>query len=464
VTIRTVLVWLALFGVYASTLGLDAFLDSDYGGDEPHYLLGAKSLVDDGDIDLADEYRDRDYLDFYPYELDRHGKLTEGRVHEPHGVGFPVLIAPAFAIGGAKGVELFVAAIAALAVALAYPLALRVVPDPYALGATLAVGLSPPFVAYGTAVYPELTAAALLAGAALLALRLSERPTRGAAFACYALIAPLPWLGAKFLLPGLVIGVFAWRQLVRARRPLLAFLSLEVAAFSTAFYIGVNEGLYGGLTPYAAEAPGETGTDAEFPGGYVERAYRLVALLIDREYGLLRWAPVFALAGVGAWLLYRGRREQLARALPEYGRAQSTALLCCAVIAAQLVVAAFLAPTMFGFWFPPRHLLACLPLAIPLVAWGLRHVPRTGTALAAIGIAASVWLYVAVRSGSGSLATDRPDAPLGPLERLLPLFDDGNPVPYALAGALAAVLAATLLLESRHWRQTAGTTREKYSG
>ena len=43
---------------------------------------------------------------------------------------------------------------------------------------------------------------------------------------------------------------------------------------------------------------------------------------------------------------------------------------------AQLLVAAFLAPTMFGFWFPPRHLLAGLPLAIPLVAWGLRHLPR----------------------------------------------------------------------------------------
>jgi hypothetical protein len=29
-------------------------------------------------------------------------------------------------------------------------------------------------------------------------------------------------------------------------------------------------------------------TDASFPGGYLDRVYRLVALFIDREYGLLR--------------------------------------------------------------------------------------------------------------------------------------------------------------------------------
>ena len=131
---------------------------SDYGGDEPHYLLTAKSLVDDGDFDVRNQRADRDWEEFYPYYLDRHGKLTEGHAHEPHGAGFPALIAPAFALGGAKAVELFLAAIAALGGVLAYLLALRVVPDPWAIGATLAVTLSPPFLAYGSAVYPELAA------------------------------------------------------------------------------------------------------------------------------------------------------------------------------------------------------------------------------------------------------------------------------------------------------------------
>ena len=460
---RTAALWLLLFGAYAATLGLDAFGDSDYGGDEPHYLLAAESLVEDGDVDVGDEYAARAYDDFYPYELDKHGEETQGRLNEPHGLGFPLLIAPAYALAGAKGVELFLAAIAALAVAAAYRLARRVVPDPWAIGATLAVGLSPPVLAYATAVYPELAAGAALAGAALLALRLDTRPSRREAFGCFALLGMLPWLGTKFVPAGLVIGYLAARALWRVRRRTLAIGAVEVSLFSAALYVGLNEALYGGPTPYAADDPGETATDAAFPGGYLERAYRLVALFIDREYGLLRWAPVILLAFGGLWLLRRSHRNRLARVLPAVREIELTAGLCAAALGAQLLVAGFLAPTMFGFWFPARHLLVTLPLAIPLVAWGLRHSPRLGAALAALTLAGSVWLYVDVRTG-GELVTDRPDAPFGPLVEVFPLFEPDGGWAYWLAGGIAAAISLLVLLEARHSRQMAGATRAKYSG
>ncbi|MDQ3723003.1 MAG: hypothetical protein M3376_08040, partial [Actinomycetota bacterium] len=120
---RAVAVFVVLLAVYASTLGLDAFGASDYGGDEPHYLLAAGSLVEDGDLDVLDDYAAREYADFYPYELDMHGAPRDGSLHEPHGAGFPALIAPALAVGGPVAVELFLAAIAAGCGALAYLLA-----------------------------------------------------------------------------------------------------------------------------------------------------------------------------------------------------------------------------------------------------------------------------------------------------------------------------------------------------
>ena len=189
----------------------------------------------------------------------------------------------------------------------------------------------------------------------------------------------------------------------------------------------------------------------------MHRAYRLVALWIDRDFGLLRWAPVLVLALLGAWLLVRGRRGGLARAIPALRTEESAATLCALAVGAQLLVAAFLAPTMFGFWFPGRNLVAVLPLAIPLVALGLRRVPRTGVLLALIGVAGSIWLYVAVRAGGSALVVQRPNAPLGPAADVLPLFRKGATAPFAIAALIGMALtgAAWAALRPRSSRRPA---------
>ena len=152
--------------------------------------------------------------------------------------------------------------------------------------------------------------------------------------------------------------------------------------------------------------------------------------------------------------------------MPAVRDIELAAAICAAALGVQLLVAAFVAPTMFGFWFPSRHLLAGLPLAVPLVALGLRHAPRVGAVLALVTLVASVWLYVEVRWGGGTLVTDRPDAPFGPLTDALPFFD-GSIWPNVLAGAIGAallVLAAREARAFRHSRQTAGATRARYPG
>lgn len=443
---RAFALWLLLFAVYASTLGLDAFDNSNYAGDEPHYLLAAQSIVDDASLDVKDDYAARSYTGFHPYELKPQGEERDGRRHEPHGVGLALLIAPAYAIGGETGVEIFLAALAALAMALAYRLALRVAPDPWALGATLAVGGSAPFLAYGTAVYPELPAAAALAGAALLALRLDEHVSRRAAFGCFVALGAVPWLGVKFLPAAVVIGVFAARSLFRARRRTLGVGSVELALFSLALCVGLSEGLFGGATPYSAEIGPATGADT--PLEHAERAYRLVALFVDRDAGLLRWAPVLALMFAGCWFLHRSRRDSLARVVPELRKMERAGTMCAAATGAQLLVAVFLAPELSGPWFPGRHLIAGLVLAVPLAALGLRHLPRVGVALAMLSVAASVWLWLDVRFGDGGLVADRPDAPFGPLTALLPRFGE-SAGPYLFAAAIALALTGFVAYESR---------------
>jgi hypothetical protein len=449
---RAAAVWIVLFAAYAATIGLPAFGSSEFGGDEPHYLLTAESIVTDGDLDLRDEYAARAYRGWYPYVLERHGRLTNGQANEPHGAGFPLLIAPAYAIGGPLAVQLFVAAIAALAFTLGGMLARHVVPEPWASGAALACGLSPPALAYGTAVTPELTAGALVAAAALLALRARERPRiRRVAGAALALGA-LPWLGLVFAIPGAVVALALLRWLRRRGRGFAMLVVVEVLLFSGVTYVTINDQLFGGFTPTTADVPGR-GIDDLGLTGFANRAPRLVALWIDRSYGALRWAPVLALAFFALWLLWRSRRDRLADVLPDRREVEVAATLCALVCGVQVLVAAFLAPTMFGFWFPGRYLLVAFPLGVALVAWGLRSAPRTGAALAALTLVTSVWWYAELRIDGGAIVGPTSRAPLGPLDGALPVFGTGSAgATVALAGAGAGAVLL-LALEWRSWRR-----------
>jgi hypothetical protein len=463
---RVGILWLVCFAAYAVTLGLPSFGASEYGGDEPHYLLVAESIVSDADIDLTDEYAGRDYAAFYPYDLDRHGRPYRGRQHEPHGIGFPLLITPAYALGAARGVEWFLAALAALAFALCVPLVRRVVPEPWATRGVLTVALSPPALAYGTAVYPELAAGGALVAGAALALRGREEPRLRYAYASAAALATLPWLGPKYLIPALPIGVMLVRWTARRGRRLAAIGVSEVMTGSLVLYATFNERLYGGFTPYAVDPDGAA--DAAVWETAADRLPRLAALWVDREYGLLRWAPIFALAFLGAWLLWRSRREQLVRAIPERRDAEVAAALALAVCAGAVAVAAFGSPTMFGFWFPPRHLVAGLPVATVLVAWGWQHAPRLGAALALLTAVSSTWLLVALHTGAAG-GWVRPDtqAPLGPAVDLLPLYGAESAGATVWTAVLGVGLAALGVREWRRWsrnrRQTAGTTRRAYT-
>jgi hypothetical protein len=295
-------------------------------------------------------------------------------------------------------------------------------------------------------VLPEPVAAVPLTGAVLLVARMREhRPTRREALACLALLGTLPWFGLKFLIPAIVVAVLAVRALLRSRRRFLALVSVELALFAFAVLIGLNEALFGGPTPHGADPAGTSATGAHTLGDYLERVDRIVSLFLDREAGLLRWAPALVLALVGAWVLHRAARERLARAIAGLGEEHSVARMCAATFAAALLVAVFLAPSLDAGYFPGRELIAVVPLTVPLVALGLRQLPRVGTALALLTVAGSVWLWLDVRGG-GSLAGDRPDAPWGPLVDVFPRFG-GGAWPYVLAAAVLLAASAPFVRE-----------------
>lgn len=424
--LRLAALWVVLFAAYALTAGVDARPDAARASDEPAYLRVADALAQDGTLP-----------------------------REPQGAGFPALIAPVHALGGTGAVELVLAAVAALAFVLGALLARRIVPEPYASAGAAVAGLSPPALAHATAVYPELTAGALLAGAALCAVSARERPRAATVIGGGLMLAALPWLGIKYAVPAAPVAVALAVWPSRARRRMLGIVAAELIVGSLVFYATLNERLYGGPTPYAAGDPGRTPFDAGSAGEYAERSGRLAGLWLDRDYGLLRWAPFLALAFFAAWLLWRSRRERLARVVPARATGEAAAALALGVCAGQVLVAAFGAPTMYGESFPGRQLAPALPLAAALCAWGLRHAPRLGATLAALTVGASAWL-VATRDAWSPPASA---APWGPLDAAFPDYRTATTWGIAAAALTAAALLALAAREHLAWRRTTGLTR-----
>ena len=407
---RAAALWLVTFAAFAATAGLPASPGRDLSEPEAQTLLVAESIVSDGDLDLRDEYGARSWRSFYPGDLVPRAGPRNGRLLDPIGIAFPLLIAPAYAVGGPIAVELFLAALAAAAFALAAALARRIVPEPWATGAALTAALSPPALVASTTIAPDAVAGSTLAGAALLALRLRERPQLRSAFFCAVLVAALPWLGAKFGAPAIVVALAAARWLRRRQRGLAGLVALEVVIFSIVLYVTVDDRLYGGPFPAALLSdPGATG--ASGVGEHLARVPRLLGLWIDRDVGLLRWAPFAALSFVALWLLARSRRARLAIALSEQVDVEVTAGFYVAVCGATVAFATFLAPTIAGPWFAGHELVCVLAPGAALAAWGLRRLPRAGRALAALTVLASVWVLLVARLDAGA-GVSPPHGPL----------------------------------------------------
>ena len=114
------------------------------------------------------------------------------------------------------------------------------------------IGLSPPALAASTTITPGVAAAVLLAGAALCALAMRERPRRRYVAGGALLLAGLPWLGWTFVAAGRRRRVGAGDWTLRERRRFAALVAAEALPASLVFYATINDRFYGGLTPRSA--------------------------------------------------------------------------------------------------------------------------------------------------------------------------------------------------------------------
>jgi hypothetical protein len=286
-----------------------ASYDARTTADEPHYLLSALSLWEDGDLDVSDERAAVRYRAFHAATLPVQAEIRpDGSQIEPHDPLLPVLLAAPVGLGGWLGAKLFMAALAAALAGLTMVAAMRRfgVAPPVAAVAALVAGLSPSLAIYGTQIYPELPGALVaLAGFWWATGRLSKRAVWAAGLAVVA----LPWLSVKYAPVAAVLATGLLWRLWRAARSTWAIAVAGGLGAAAAMFVLGHEWIYGGPTAYASGShfvAGDFSVMGDRPD-YVGRTQRVVGLLVDRSFGLAVWQPA-ALAIVPALAVMLRRR------------------------------------------------------------------------------------------------------------------------------------------------------------
>lgn len=446
---RLLLAAVGLMAMLAAVPG--AWARSTYGAttsaDEPHYLLTAIALAERGTLDVGPELDEQAWRAFSEGGLSRQVEATSGRRVVPHDPLLPALLAGPVGVFGWRAGRLALAVVnGLLAVLLAWTAMRRLDLRPSTAAATTLVATtSAPLVVYGSQVYPELPAA--LAVVAALAAGLGPPGWRTCAAVVVAVVA-LPWLSVKYVPVAAVLAILHLVRLWRAGHGRLAGAIVATYAALGAGYVAGHLAWYGGLTVYAtgdffAQHGGQlavVGTDPDYLG----RARRLVGLLLDRGFGLAAWQP--------AWLLTFPAFAALLRRRP-----QPWAWWVLAPLAAGWLVATFVAVTMHGWWFPGRHVVHALPLAVLAIAWWLdRAGPRVRAATLAaglLGVWSTAWVVGAAVQGTRTMIVDfaaTADPWYGAWSLLLPDYLNVTAGTWIRHGAWLALLTGAAVLA---WRR-----------
>jgi hypothetical protein len=333
--------WLVLFlvsfAVYAFLASGLVFPQHPLTGDEPHYLLITQSLVADGDINLFNNYAARDYLRFYPGEMESHarpGRRGPGTLYSRHFPGLSLLLVPFYVLAEQTAnlkafifiVRLPICLLAALLGAAFFLFVLDLTGSRRAsLASWLIFSFTGPLLFFSGLIYPEVLAAlvSLLVFRYLILYR-DERPS--VLLLSGLGLALLPWFAVKYLVLSLVL--FALAVARRLRRPLAhrgGLIRLSVfPIISAVMYLFFVWSLFGHLAPSAVysgtEAPKSL---ASIRPGLATNLGEFwsagLGLFFEQKAGILVYAPIYLLAAAGFVLLWKKRKAIAAQMLAVFG-------------------------------------------------------------------------------------------------------------------------------------------------
>lgn len=272
------------------------------GGDEPHYLILADSLISDFSLDVKKSY-DRDAIQkkiFGP--VDYHTRTNENGVFSGHSLGLSAIVAIPLKYFGIIGVRLFLAMFT-----LAIPLTFFFIGRSYGISKiassfiALAASIGLPFQAAAGQVYPDLVAGVLILVIIAILLNDQKKQRTSMSYALHViLLSLLPWLHIKYIASALLLLLMSLRTLSKQEK---SKVTLKTICFTVTILASI-----GLLFLYNHYAFGKIGgfyssSDVIWKPSHVIMV--LVGLHLDQTQGVFFQQPLFLLGVTGLFAFFR---------------------------------------------------------------------------------------------------------------------------------------------------------------
>ena len=329
---RIIILFLASFLVYQAAALILVSKGTSFSGDEPYYLLTAHSLLQDGDINLANNYARQDYFHFYSKKdhprlklgiYGRKGREGQGTIYPINLPGISVLMLPFYwlsRLASGKWLTFILKTSLSLWASL---LGLQVYlyareaweKERLSLGLWALYAFSAPVLFYAVHLYPEVP----IAFFSLYVFRkVSGRTALSTSglILCGFLLGLFPWFGLKFsffFYPLFLVSLYFLLKEHRVRLKALAFAAPPLISMAL-FYVFVYL-LYGTFSPIAVYegvmSPERTEAFKQLllsiPLG--ARIDAFLDYFLDQRDGLLLYSPLYFFSFLGLVEAYRRKRR-----------------------------------------------------------------------------------------------------------------------------------------------------------
>jgi len=305
-----------------------------FGGDEPYYLLTSHSLYKDKDINVANNYINRDYFHFYPRELypdlklgayARFGRKGTDYVYPINQPGISVLILPYYWLSqffkGKTLLFILKGSLSIWAVLLGLQLYLLLGElwknEKLALLLWFFYSFSAPILFYSIHLYPEIPIALFS-----VYLFRKVRQKRAISLSQYIflgfILSLFLWFGLKYNMifwPFLLVSVYFFLKEHKARWKIFCFLAFPLLSLIL-FYFYLYE-LYGSFYPIAIYegviTPEVISTfrEAVFKTPVLPRVDSFLDYFLDQRDGLLLYSPLYFFAFLGLIEIFRRAKREL---------------------------------------------------------------------------------------------------------------------------------------------------------